>query len=205
MYLNSNSQFFKPFLATFETGSDLMMKQIAILGLGAVLLTGCNDINFTANAQEPAEDPFARPAKIAIARKADFRLYKTFPGVTEASRNSVLAFRVAGQIEKLPARAGQVLSKGSLIAQLDQTPYLNVVADRQARFDLAKTRLTRTESLFTKKHVAKAALDEAKSNFAAAEVALKMAKDDLSYTRLVAPYDGVVAKISVERFQNVKA
>lgn len=183
----------------------LMIRKIALIGLCSLLLVGCDDLPFAANAKEPEEDPFARPAKIETARKMSFSLYKTFPGVTEASRNSVLAFRVSGQITDLPVRAGQVLNKGQLIAQLDETPYLNVVADRQARFDLSKTQLERTKSLFAKKHVAKAALDAAKSNFAAAEAALKTAKDNLGYTRLVAPYDGVVARIDVERFQNVQA
>lgn len=182
-----------------------MIRKIALIGLCSLSLAGCNDLFFPANAQEPAEDPFARPAKIEIAKKRTFSLYKTFPGVTEASRNSVLAFRVSGQIDELPVRSGQALSKGQLIAHLDETPYLNVLADRQARFDLSKTQLDRSKSLFEKKHVAKAALDAAKSNFAAAEAALKTAKDNLSYTRLVAPYDGVVARIDVERFQNVQA
>ena len=92
-----------------------------------------------------------------------------------------------------------------MLAELDATPYENVVEDRQAKFDLALTVLKRTEALYAKKHVAKAALDEAKSSFAAAEVALKSAREDLGYTKLVAPFDGVVAKISIERYQNVKA
>ena len=183
-----------------------MFKKFALVGLAALALAGCDDSLFSANAVEQQnEDPFARPAKIAIAAKTAFSLKKTFPGVTEASRNSVLAFRVAGQIDDLPVNAGQRLKEGELIARLDDTPYLNVVASRQATFDLARTRLTRTESLFEKKHVAKAALDEAKSNFASAEVALKIAKEDVGYTELRAPFDGEVARIDVERFQNVGA
>ena len=183
-----------------------MFKKLLLIGLSALLLSGCNDGIFSAQAVEPeAEDPFARPAKIAIARQVAFSLYKTFPGVTEASRNSVLAFRVAGQVDTLPVHAGQILKTGDVIARLDETPYLNVMAAKQATYHLAQTQLTRTEALFEKKHVAKAALDTAKSNFSAAEVALKMAKEDVGYTTLAAPYDGVIAKIDVERYQNVAA
>ena len=179
---------------------------ILMTGLVAIMITGPTIVTALTNEEKPVEvDRFARPAKIATARKADFQFYKTFPGVTEASRNSVLAFRVAGQIEDLPVRSGQSLKEGQLIARLDDVPYRNIVESRQASFDLAQTQLTRTQALFDKKHVAKAALDGAKAEFAAAEVALKSAKEDVDYTRLVAPYDGVIARIDAERYQNVAA
>ncbi|WP_171022143.1 efflux RND transporter periplasmic adaptor subunit [Cohaesibacter sp. CAU 1516] len=183
-----------------------MLRKLLLIGLSALALAGCKDGVFDAIAEEPVqEDPFARPAKITTASKVAFSFYKTFPGVTAASRNSILAFRVAGQISELPIHAGQILKEGDVIAKLDDTPYKNVVAQRQATFDLAQIQLTRTESLFEKKHVAKAALDTAKATFSGAEVALKMAKEDVGYTVLHAPYDGVIAKVNVERYQNVAA
>ncbi|WP_373236442.1 efflux RND transporter periplasmic adaptor subunit [Cohaesibacter celericrescens] len=183
-----------------------MIKKLMLIGFSALLLAGCNSDIFSAVAEEAVvEDPSARPAKIATARKIAFNDNKIFPGVTEASRNSVLAFRVAGQITELKVHAGQTLKEGDVIAELDETPYLNVVAAKQATYDLANTQLVRTQALFDKKHVAKAALDTAKSTFSAAEVALKMAKEDLGYTKLYAPYDGVVAQTNVERYQNVAA
>ena len=183
-----------------------MIKKLALIGLLALTLAGCNDSFFSAKAVEQDDvDQTSRPAKIAEAKKVSFSLHKTFPGVTEASINSVLAFRVAGQISALPVLAGQVLKEGDLIAQLDKTPYVNVVTARQADYDLAKAQLTRTKELFAKNHVAKAALDTAEATFSSAEVALKTAREDVGYTKLLAPYDGVVAKTEVERYQNVAA
>ena len=183
-----------------------MIKKLALIGLLALSLAGCNDSFFSAKAVEQDDvDQTSRPAKIAEAKKVSFSLHKTFPGVTEASINSVLAFRVAGQISALPVLAGQVLKEGDLIAKLDKTPYVNVVTARQADYDLAKAQLTRTKELFAKNHVAKAALDTAEATFSSAEVALKTAREDVGYTKLLAPYDGVVAKTEVERYQNVAA
>lgn len=183
-----------------------MIRKLLLIGLSCLVLAGCKDGIFDAIAEEPVqEDPFARPAKIAKARKVAFTFYKTFPGVTAASRHSVLAFRVAGQISELPTHAGQVLKEGDVIAKLDDTPYKNVVAQRQATYDLAQIQLSRTESLYKKKHVAKAALDSTKATFAGADVALKMATEDVGYTVLRAPYDGIIAKVNVDRFENVAA
>lgn len=183
------------------------MKKISssILVFGALLaLAGCLDQSQQEEAAQSNAD-IIRPAKIAIAKSSLNNLEKTFPGVTEASRKSVLAFRVSGQIVQFPALSGQELKKGTLIAKLDETPFLNTLAERQASFDLAQTELKRSAALFEKKHLSKAGLDRVQSQFDIAAAALKRAKDDLGYTSLQAPYDGVVAQTQAERFQNIQA
>nr|WP_319389423.1 efflux RND transporter periplasmic adaptor subunit [uncultured Cohaesibacter sp.] len=184
-----------------------MTKNLVLLGLMAIMLSGCNsDLFSSADANETAiEDASARPAKIATAHQAALSLPKAFPGVTKASRKAILSFRVDGQIEDFPVHAGQILPKGSLIAQLDDTPYHNVVDARQADFDLAKISLERAQKLFEQDHVAKSTLDAARSTFQSAEAALKAARDNVDYTSLTAPFDGLVAKTYVERYQTVSA
>ncbi|WP_316859589.1 efflux RND transporter periplasmic adaptor subunit [uncultured Cohaesibacter sp.] len=184
-----------------------MIKKLALITLVALSLTGCNDKLFSsANAIErAAEDPTARPAKIVTAHQVALKLPKSFPGVTKASNNAELSFRIAGQVDTLPVRAGQILKKGDLIAELDDTPYRNVLAAKEASYDLAKVSLERTEQLFEKNHVAQAALDSAKSTFESAQADLKAAQDNIGYTRITAPFSGIVAKTYVERYQTVSA
>ncbi|HAT85540.1 MAG TPA: hypothetical protein DCS30_06080 [Rhizobiales bacterium] len=177
----------------------------SILILGALLaLAGCMDQGTQEDADQTKSN-VVRPAKIITAKSSLNNLEKTFPGITEASRKSVLAFRVTGQISNFPALSGQELKKGTLIAKLDETPFLNTLAERQASYDLAQTELKRSKALFEKKHLSKAGLDRVQSQFDIAAAALKRAKDDLGYTSLVAPYDGVVAQTQAERFQNIQA
>ncbi|WP_319410296.1 efflux RND transporter periplasmic adaptor subunit [uncultured Cohaesibacter sp.] len=184
-----------------------MTKHFMLIGLMAILLSGCNNSLFSsADANEGVvEDPNARPAKIATAQRVALSLPKAFPGVTKASKKAILSFRVDGQIEDFPVHAGENLKEGDLIARLDDEPYRNVVASQQAAYDLAKISLERTQKLFEKEHVAKSTLDSAQSTFTAAEAALKSAKDNVKYTELSAPFDGIVAQTYVERYQTVSA
>jgi RND family efflux transporter MFP subunit len=108
-------------------------------------------------------------------------------------------------VVELPVRGGEEMAEGALIARLDDTPYRTILADRQAKYDLARTDFNRQKLLFEKKHVAQAKLDEARSNFQAAEAALKQARDNLGYTRLTTPYDGMVSRVDIDNFQNVEA
>lgn len=155
--------------------------------------------------QQGEEIQVIRPAKIATAKAHTFDPIKALPGVTEATQNSELAFRVSGQIVELPVRAAHRVKKGDVIARLDDTDYRNTLADRQARYELAKADFERQQTLFNKKHVAESALDIARSSFQAAEAALKQAKDNVGYTVLSAPYDGRIGRVYVDNFENVQA
>jgi RND family efflux transporter MFP subunit len=171
-----------------------------LLGLG-LLLSGC----FEETESKLLEQDLIRPAKIAMVRPADHIGIKTFPGVTEAARKSTLTFRVSGLIEQVAVVAGQSVKKGDLIVRLDQTPYLNVVNDRQAKHELAMAQFRRQKKLFKKRITAESKLDEAKAKLKAARVALDIARDDLRYTKLIAPYSGVIAKVHIDNHQNVQA
>ncbi len=177
------------------------MHRLTLL-VGAMFALGaCGE---TQEAQTPQEE-LLRPAKIATAVSGSGQQIKTFPGITEATQKSVLAFRVSGQIIELPVRSGHEIKQGDLIARLDDALYRNTLTDRKATFELAKTELDRQQTLYEQKHVAKSTLDVARSAFQAAKAALKQAQDDVAYTRLTAPYDGVISRIDVDNFQNVQA
>jgi len=177
------------------------MKKALFPLVGLLLLIGCDD---TAD-ETTTKTEVVRPAKIVVVKSEKQAQFKTFPGVTEAAKKSVLAFRVSGKIVELPVLAGQKLKKGDLIARLDQTDFKNTVAERQATFDLAKVDLSRQKTLYQKQHVAKSKLDASQSTFSAASAGLKQANDNLAYTRLTAPFDGVVSRVDVKNFQNVQA
>ncbi|MBE7635880.1 efflux RND transporter periplasmic adaptor subunit [Sneathiella sp. P13V-1] len=184
-----------------RVSTKLALKSLLLLPL-VVLLSACLE---DGDKEAEVKPNIIRPAKIIEVGAGSGILTKVFPGITEASRKSELAFRVSGPINDLPVRAGQELKQGDLIARLDDARYQNVLADRKATYDLTRIELERRQQLQKKNHVSKSTLDIARTNFEGAKAALKQARDDLQYTRLVAPYDGIVSRILVENFENVQA
>ncbi len=178
----------------------MKLASLLLASVLAVSLSACDEPQDQAETKD-----LIRPAKVATAKNSLFETKKIFPGITEATKRSTLAFRVPGQITELPIVSAQHLKKGDLIASLDDAPYQATLKDRQAKFNVARTNLNRQKQLHAKKYVSQAKLDEARSSYQAASAALKLAKDELSYTRLLAPYDGVVSRIDVDNFQNVQA
>ncbi len=139
-----------------------------------------------------------RPVKIiTIGDQSDENL-RVFPATVEAVNEAELAFRVSGQIIKRPVKAGQEVKKGTLIAQLDPKDFETQVSDKQARYNLAKAQYDRAAKVVEQGHVSKAEFDARKAEMLAVKAALKQAKDNLSYTKIFAPFSGEVSKVLAE-------
>ena len=129
---------------------------------------------------------------------------RTFPAIVEASDQTDLAFRVAGQLTKLTVKSGQRVKRGQLLAQVDPNDFRNTLADRKAKLDLATTQYQQTYTLFQKKYASKAELDQYRAGLRSAETSVKQAQDNLTYTSIRAPFSGVVSHVSVENYQFIQ-
>ncbi|SDR37558.1 efflux RND transporter periplasmic adaptor subunit [Pseudovibrio sp. Tun.PSC04-5.I4] len=170
------------------------------VGALAVLLAGCQE-------QDVAEAPkeaIVRPASVMIVSEIDDLSTRNFTGRVDAVQTVDLAFRVSGQLVELPVSDGQRVKKGDLIAALDPTDYENVVREAQVNYEQKKKDLKRFETLKNKQVISEGKYDGAKTAFDLAEVTLDKAKQNLGYTRIVAPYDAVVTSRSLDNYAIIK-
>lgn len=174
-----------------------MQRFWAVLGL-SLALWGCGD--------EPQEEaPMAQPVKLFTVDSMTKGRLRHYPGKVVATEGSELAFRVSGQLEKFAVRAGEEVKKGQLLAALDPADFRNQLADRQAQYDLANSQYQRSISLHERGVISESQFDELKARRLQAQAALSLARDNVNYTRLKAPYAGTVARTYVENFQFVQA
>lgn len=117
-----------------------------------------------------------------------------------------IGFRVPGQVDKLYFEEGDVVKAGTLLTNLDKSPYNSQVTQASANIEAIKANLInadlllkRREMLLSSKGVSQEDVDNAKANknalqanLAAAEAALSIAKDNLKYTDAFAPTDGTI-------------
>ncbi len=163
-----------------------------------ITLTACSD----SAPQKTTE--IIRPAKIFTVGDPLAGTKRSYPGEVEAGNRSEQAFRVSGELIKLPAKAGKRVKKGELLAQLDPADFQLSVDEQQARFDLATVQYERTEQLVKQQLIPRSDFDKAKSNMLAATADLKLAKAKLSYTQLLAPFDGLISTLNVKNHENVR-
>ena len=144
-----------------------------------------------------------------------------FPGKATATQEANLSFRVPGTVQKIPVDIGTEVKQGDLLARLDPQDYQVALNDARAQLrkaraglELAESEHERVARVYEKDpgavsksmvDVRKAELDTAKAQVVSAKAALESATDNLSYTYLKSPYDGVVVEKFVEQFEDVQA
>ncbi|HEY5718946.1 MAG TPA: efflux RND transporter periplasmic adaptor subunit [Gammaproteobacteria bacterium] len=149
--------------------------------------------------------PPVRPVKTLLIEGPEVGGVRSFPGRIEASRRAELSFRVAGKLAEIRVAEGQQVGEGELLARLDPTDYQIALNDRQAVFDRAAADFERGRQLVGKGTISRRDFDALTANFKSAEAALQAAQQELAYTRLEAPFSGVVARRHVDNFEEVQA
>jgi len=188
-----------------------MRKEIIFCLLTVLLLVGCKE--------EVKKIQPIRPVRVFKVEGHAKPEMRTFPGKVKATREVTLAFRVPGQIVELKVKEGDFVKKGQLIAQLDQRDFQAAVADLEAKIigaqsvlNEAKLNIERSQKLISGKIIAQSEFDSAQSNFATSRAnvlslkqSLRRARLNMQYTRLEAPFDGVVAVKEIDNHEYVQA
>jgi multidrug efflux system membrane fusion protein len=175
---------------------------------------------WVAGCEKPAPPPAAiRPVR--VMKVADVQEFVGRPHAAQAVANEEvdLSLRVGGPLIELPVKAGDRIKKGDVLARIDPRDYevkIRTIEGELAAVE-AKLKDANIEFEMVKKLVAqeaaaarevdrkKAMVDLYAGQKVATEGKLEAARDELSYTRLLAPFDGMIATTYVDNFQTVQA
>ncbi|MGB5279586.1 MAG: efflux RND transporter periplasmic adaptor subunit [Gammaproteobacteria bacterium] len=179
------------------------MNSNAAIGVSLVLATGIL-LSACGKQEEVAAPELPRPVKTYVIGGDEAGDTRRLPARVYASQRAEISFRVQGLIVELPAKEGDFVKKGQLLAQLDQKDYKTAVNDRQAKFDEAKANFERAKELIKKDFISKTDFDKLEANYKTAKANLEQAELDLSYTSMTAPFDGQVARRYVQNNEEVR-
>ncbi|HUE91569.1 efflux RND transporter periplasmic adaptor subunit [Pseudomonas sp.] len=163
-----------------------------------LLLAGCD--------QPPApQEQAPRLVKLFTVEDPASQRLREFPARLKATEEAELSFRIGGQLKSLEVLQGQPVKRGQLIASIEDTDQRLRVGDRLASFDLANAQFKRIAKLLERQMISRSEYDQRKAALDSANAALNLARQELDYTRILAPFDGVVANTHVDNFQVVQA
>lgn len=121
-----------------------------------------------------------------------------YNGTLQADKTIDLSFQVSGTITALPVQTGQYVSKGQLVAQVDETVYRNQYNAQLAQSKLAQENYARILEVFKKGSIAEIKMLEARSNYEQASSAAQATYQNIVHTRLLAPQNGYIGARKVE-------
>jgi HlyD family secretion protein len=189
-------------------------RRIAVIAASAAVLTGGG---LWLHQQAQAKD---RPAYRTVAvEKGDLEATVSATGNLAAVRTVQVGTQVSGQIAQMEVDFNQQVKKGQLLARIDSTLARQAVADAQASLDRSQAELVgaqknaeRNKTLLDEGLVARSTYDDlaaqlavARANVSSARVAVDRARQNLSYTEIHSPIDGVVVERNVDVGQTVAA
>lgn len=107
--------------------------------------------------------------------------------------------QISGRILTAPAEEGVAVARGDVLYTLDASIVDLNVAQALAGVDAAKANLANVRD---KSGHTDADVDAAKAQLEQARVALKMAREQAGYTKIVSPIDGTIASIAARAGEN---
>ncbi len=173
------------------------------------LIAACGEKN-TYVAPPPPKVTVALPVKKPVTR------YLESTGNVAAVNSADLVARVAGFVQDIKYEDGAAVKKGQPLFVIEQKPYELKVQQAKANEDNAKAALISAQANYQRQadlvpsgSASKAALDNAVASRDSAQAALdqaiastRLAENDLAYTQVTAPFDGIVTarKVSIGAF-----
>jgi len=167
------------------------------------------------------------PVQLARVRTEDITSRVRAPGKIEPKTQVKISADIMGKVTRLAVKEGDRVKKGHLLLQLDETQRradfvqgkTGLATSRarkreaEARLRVAEASFQRQRALYEQKLLSQAEWDRATESIEAAreagtaatedvaraESALSAAADNLSKTRITAPFDGVVSALYVEQ------
>ncbi|TJZ53706.1 efflux RND transporter periplasmic adaptor subunit [Sphingobacterium olei] len=122
----------------------------------------------------------------------------TYSGSVEADNTVSIGFSVAGRVTAVHVQEGERVSRGQLLASIEQNTYLNNLAVATAGLEQAEDNFNRLDQLYKKNSLperdyiaAKVALAQTKANHASSV-------KNLEDTKLYAAFSGIVTKKQTE-------
>lgn len=148
------------------------------------------------SACERPKPPEMPSPKVTVAKpiKQTVQSYETFDGTAAPLLHVNLEARVSGYLDKILFKDGAPVKKGDLLFVIEQDQYKDQLALQQAIYDQAKIEFDRQSTLLKQRATSQASVDSARSQLQQSEANLALAKLNLSYTEIKAPFDGVMSR-----------
>ena len=173
----------------FAKGIEAVMVGCVIGAAG--LLTGCGKPHDAAK-QAPPAVTVSHPSQESVSD------YLDLTGTVAPSRSVDLVARITGYLESVSFQDGAMVPEGQLLFVIEPEPYKQQLALAQAALDRAKSEYDRQSGLIKSNATSVANVEKWLSEKEQAAAQVELAKLNLGYTHVSAPFNGRIGRRLVD-------
>lgn len=177
----------------------MKLKREALLFLSiAGLMVSCNG-----NKNQQSIQPTI--VNVAVATNTETDAPKEFSFISKPFRSSELSFRVGGPIDRFEVYAGNYYRQGDIIAEIDSRDFRIRKERTEGIYKQTKAEYERIKILYDKNNISASLYEKAHADYIAAKAAFDASTNELNDTKLIAPFNGYIGEVLIEKYQDVKA
>lgn len=192
----ANSMLERILMEWFGFANNRKKTGVVLAFLGLAVFSGCHPGEKSGRLQAPSPSISVSVATPGILGESH---EISVAGVVRGIHEADLTARVEGQVEQLPVRLGQKVARGQLLLTLSSQTYQARKIRSQAALDYARTNFDRIDRLFRNGSASRSEWDRAKQSLDVAMAEEQGAQAKLSWTRVVAPFPGRIARKMVRK------
>ena len=164
------------------------MKKGLFLAMGCWLLA----VSCSENKEQNTKAPTRVTTQVVSPGMVDNA--QTYVGIVEEREATAVSFTGMGVVKRMLVNEGQAVSRGQLIAEMDDTQARNLLSGAEAQMAQANDALERYRMLHDAGSLPEVQWVEIQSKVAQAKSQLEVARKNLADCRLVAPVSGIIGK-----------
>lgn len=174
-----------------------VVKSILLLTASIIIASSCGGNQTSTKANNPIK------VKVEMAASKAQPAGISYVGTVEEAEATAVSFTGMGTVTRVAVSEGQSVSKGQLIAEMDDTQAKNLLATAQAMADQANDAYARYSQLHEAGSMSEAQWIEVQSKVSQANAQLEIAKKNLNDCRLTAPTSGIIGKKKISAGETV--
>ncbi|MCM1109018.1 MAG: efflux RND transporter periplasmic adaptor subunit [Clostridium sp.] len=164
-----------------------MKKRIGfLLALVATIGVSCSD------GKKAKEEAVTLAVKVDTVMTCGQDFVWQYPGRVKAAQDVRLAFRVSGTLSRVAVKEGEYVRKGQLLAEMDDTDYKVQLSATEAEYQSIKSEADRVEALYKENGATAVAYDKARYGLKQITAKRENHRNQLSYTKIYAPFNGYI-------------
>ncbi|MDD2985469.1 efflux RND transporter periplasmic adaptor subunit [Flavobacterium sp.] len=134
-----------------------------------------------------------------VVKDSLFKHYIEIQGNVETKENIMISPEYSGVLTQVNVKAGQRVSKGQVLARIDDGGMGSQLAQAETQLALAKTTFEKQKNLWDQKIGSEIQFLQAKTSMESQQKAVAQIKSQLNKTLVLAPFNGTIDDVLIEK------